>query len=110
MGTQIQAVVTDVTGAVHARFGPASKNNFAAKRTVATLHQYGSLNEDQVFEFAHSLKFSETAVAMSLLCGLPIDVVERALLNNNREVVLILAKDPGVLIDYYDVIAISRCA
>ena len=92
MGTQIQAVVTDVAGAVHARFGPASKNYFAAKRTVAKLHQYGTLAEDQVFEFAHSLKFNETAVALSLLCALPIDVVERALINNNKEIILLLAK------------------
>jgi len=92
MGIQIQAVVTDVTGAIHARFGPASKNYFAAKRIVAKLHQYDSLNEDQLFEFAHSLKFNETAVALSLLCALPIDVVERALVDTNREAILILAK------------------
>ena len=90
--TQIQTVVTDVTGTIHARFGPASKNYFAAKRTVGKLHQYGNLNEDQIFEFAHSLKFNETAVALSLLCALPIDVVERALVDKNREVILILAK------------------
>jgi hypothetical protein len=59
MGNHIQAVVTDVTGAVHARFGPASKTYFAAKRTVAKLHQYGSLKEDRVFEFAYSLKFGK---------------------------------------------------
>ena len=29
---------------------------------------------------------------MSLLCGLPVDVVERALLDDSREMVLILAK------------------
>ncbi len=92
MRSQIQTVVTDVTGTVHARFGPASKNYFAAKRIVGKLHQYGQLNEDQIFEFAHSLKFNETAVALSLLCGLPIDVVERSLVDKNREVILILAK------------------
>ena len=92
LGTQIQTVVTDVTGTVHARFGPASKNYFAAKRTVGKLHQYGQLNEDQIFEFAHSLKFNETAVALSLLCVLPIDVVERSLVDKNREAILILAK------------------
>ncbi|MDB5605414.1 MAG: hypothetical protein JWP25_2314 [Bradyrhizobium sp.] len=92
MGSQIQTVVTDVTGTVHARFGPASKNYFAAKRIVGKLHQYGQLNEDQIFEFAHSLKFNETAVALSLLCVLPIDVVERSLVDKNREVILILAK------------------
>jgi uncharacterized protein (DUF2336 family) len=92
MGNQIRSAVTDVTGTLHARFGPASKNYFAAKRTVGKLHQYGDLNEDRIFEFAHSLKFNETAVALSLLCALPIDVVERALIDKNREAILILAK------------------
>jgi uncharacterized protein (DUF2336 family) len=92
MDGQVRAAVTDVTGSLHARFGPASKNYFAAKRTVGKLHQYGNLNEDRIFEFAHSLKFNETAVAMSLLCVLPIDVVERSLIDKNREAILILAK------------------
>jgi uncharacterized protein (DUF2336 family) len=92
MGNQIRAAVTEVTGSFHARFGPASKNYFAAKRSVGKLHQYGNLNEDKIFEFAHSLRFNETAVALSLLCVLPIDVVERALIDKNREVILILAR------------------
>ena len=89
---QIQSVVTDVAGTIHARFGPASKDYFTAKRTVAKLHQWGELTEDKVFEFAHSLKFNETAVALSLLCSLQIEVVERALIDKNRESILILAK------------------
>jgi uncharacterized protein (DUF2336 family) len=92
MGSQIQTVVTDVTGMIHAKFGPASKSYFAAKRTVGKLHQSGSLNEEMIFEFAYSLKFDETAVALSLLCALPINVVERALVDQSREVILILAK------------------
>lgn len=92
MGDLIHNVVTDVTGTIHAKFGPASKNYFAAKRMVGRLQQYGELNEDKVFEFAHSLKFNETAVALSLLCDVPADVVERALVDSNREAVLILAK------------------
>jgi len=92
MSGQIQTVVTDVTGTIHAKFGPASQNYFAAKRTVGKLHQYGNLNEDKIFEFAYSLKFNETAVALSLLCLLPIDVVERAMVDKNKEVILILAK------------------
>lgn len=92
IGPQIQQVVVDVTGSIHARFGPASKDYFAAKRSVAKLHSRGELTEDKVFEFAHSLKFNETAVALSLLCPLPIDVVERAIVEKDREPVLILAK------------------
>jgi uncharacterized protein (DUF2336 family) len=92
MGSQIQTVVTDVTGMIHAKFGPASKNYFAAKRVVGKLHQCGSLNEEKLFEFAYSLKFDETAVALSLLCAVPINVVERAIVDENREGILILAK------------------
>jgi uncharacterized protein (DUF2336 family) len=92
MGIQVQTVVAGIAGTFHARFGPASKNYFAAKRAVGKLHQHGSLNEDLLFEFAHSLKFNETAVGLSLMCNLPIDVVERALVDSNREAILILAK------------------
>ena len=89
---QIHRVVADVTGAMHARFGPASKDYFTARRTVAKLHERGELTEDKVFELAHSLKFNETVVALSLLCPLSIDIVERALTEKDREPVLIIAK------------------
>ena len=92
MSRQIQTVVTDVAGMIHAKFGPASKSYFAAKRIVGKLHQQGELNEERIFEFAYSLKFEQTAVALSLLCVLPVDVVERALVDENKEVILILAK------------------
>ncbi|MBI5260363.1 MAG: DUF2336 domain-containing protein [Bradyrhizobium sp.] len=92
MATEVGDVVTRLAGTIHAKFGPASKNYFAAKRIVAKLYESGGLDEDKVFEFAHSLKFNETAAALSLLCGLPAHVVERALIDKNREVVLILAR------------------
>jgi uncharacterized protein (DUF2336 family) len=92
MGYQIQSIVNDVSGAIHARFGPASKDYFAAKRAVAKLHHWGQLTEEKVFEFAHSLKFNEAACALSLLSSLPIDIVERALVDKNREPALIISK------------------
>jgi uncharacterized protein (DUF2336 family) len=95
MERDIQRVVTDLAGAIHARFGPASKDYFAARRAVAKLHESGKLAEDKVFEFAYSLKFNETAVALSLLGSVPIDIVERTLVDRNREPVLILAKALG---------------
>jgi len=95
MGYQIQSIVTDVSGAIHARFGPASTDYFAAKRAVAKLHHWGQLTEEKVFEFSHSLKSIETTCALSLLSGLPIDIVERALLDKHREPTLIIAKALG---------------
>jgi uncharacterized protein (DUF2336 family) len=92
VGNQIQSAVTDVTGSLHSMFGPASKSYFTAKRTVGAQHQLGNLGEDKVLEYAQSRKLDEVIVALSLLCVLPVDVVERALLATNREALLILAK------------------
>src|SRR5713226_3788820 len=89
---QIQTSVTDVTGALHSKFGPASKSYFIAKRAVATLHRYGNLNENSISEYARSHKHEEVTIGLSLLCSLPGDVIERALADKNREMVLVLAK------------------
>jgi len=89
---QIQTSVTDVTGKLHSKFGPASKAHFAAKRLVASQHHYGNLNENSILEYARSHKIEEATAGLSLLCSLPVDVVERALVDDNREMALILAK------------------
>jgi uncharacterized protein (DUF2336 family) len=89
---QIQTSVTDVTGALQSKFGPASKSYFTAKRVIAVQHRYGNLNENSILEYARSHKIEEATVGLSLLCSLPVDVVERALVDSNREMTLILAK------------------
>jgi uncharacterized protein (DUF2336 family) len=89
---EVREVVTDVTGDIHARLGPASRSYFAAKRTVDAMHRGGGLTERAVCEFARSNKFEEVIVALSLLCDLPVDVAERALLDDYGEMVLVLAK------------------
>jgi len=88
----IQDIVTGVTGEIHARLGPASKSYFAAKRTVEALHREGKLTERMLSGFAESKKVEEVTVALSLLCQLPADVAERALLDDFGEMVLVLAK------------------
>ena len=84
--------VTDITGTLHSKFGPASRGYFEAKRTVAALHQYGNLNENSILVYARSRKFEEATVGLSLLCSLPVDVVERALCDVHREMTLVLTK------------------
>lgn len=91
---RIQNLVTEVTGALQSKFGPASKSYFTAKRIVAAQHQYGDLSEKSILEYARSHKIDEATVGLSLLCSLPVDVVERALVHNS-EMILILAKALG---------------
>jgi uncharacterized protein (DUF2336 family) len=93
--SQLQSLVTDVTGALHSKFGPASKSYFDAKREVARLQRSGDLNENKILEYAHSHKFEEATVGLSLLCSLPVDAVERVLVDKNKELALIVAKALG---------------
>jgi len=90
--SQIQTLVTNVTGKLHSKFGPASQSYFDAKRAVMNEHRRGNLNENKIFEYARSHKFEEATVGLSLLCSLPVDVVERALIDKNKESALILTK------------------
>jgi hypothetical protein len=77
---------------MHAKFGPASKGYFAAKKLVSALHQYGNLGESKIYDFAQSRKLDEATIGLSLLCSLPADVVERALADKDREMLLVLTK------------------
>ena len=91
----IEPSVTEVTGKLHSKFGPATKGYFAAKKLVTAQHQYGNLNENSILEYARSHKIEEVTVGLSLLCSLPVDVVERALVHSNSEMTLILARALG---------------
>jgi uncharacterized protein (DUF2336 family) len=92
MAAQIQSSVTEVAGTLQSKFGPVSRSHFVAKRVVATQHQQGNLSENSISLYARSHKIDEVTIGLSLLCGLPGDVIERALLDKNREMLLILTK------------------
>ena len=92
MVDQIQTSVSDVAGELQSKFGPVSRSYFVAKRVVMTQHRQGNLNEDSISGYARSHKLEEVTIGLSLLCALPGDVIERAVLDKNREMLLILAK------------------
>jgi uncharacterized protein (DUF2336 family) len=92
MCQQIGSSVVDVTGTLQSMFGPVSRCHFVAKRLVTAQYRQGNLNEDSIAGYALTHRLEEVTIAMSLLCALPIDVIERALVDRNREMLLILAK------------------
>lgn len=68
-------------------------SKFAEARTyVEQLHKNGELNEAQVCKFAELRKFDETAAALSLLTDLPIGAIERAMVHDPGDQILVLAK------------------
>ena len=95
MARQIQSQVADLGGELQSKFGPASRGHFVAKRVVTTQHKLGNLNESSISSYARSHRLEEVTIGMSLLCSLPGDLIERTLLDKNREMLLILCKALG---------------
>jgi len=95
MARQIQSSVTELGGELQSKFGPASRGHFVAKRVVTTQHRLGNLNESSISSYARSHRVEEVTIGMSLLCSLPGDLIERTLLDKNREMLLILCKALG---------------
>jgi uncharacterized protein (DUF2336 family) len=95
MMDEIATSVVDVAGDLQSKFGPVSRSYFVAKRVVTAQHRQGRLTEDSIGGYAMSHKLEEVTIGLSLLCALPVDVIERALLDRNRQTPLILAKALG---------------
>lgn len=89
----IDEAVSEATERLHAKFGPASSEYFQAKRTVRALRDQGRLNENQIHHLAQQRRFYDTTVALATLCDVPPHLVERAFSNDDRETILILAKE-----------------
>ena len=95
MDIQVQAAVSETAGQLHLKFGPASKDYFVAKRLVSAVHAQGRLVESKMLEYARGKKVDEAVVGLSLLCGLPVNVTERALLDSTGDLLLILMRALG---------------
>ena len=66
-----------------------------ARALVESLRASGKLGEADVEAFARAGKFEETAVALASLSALPIEVVERAMVQDREETALIVVKAIG---------------
>ena len=88
----VHDAVAEVVGKLRSDLRNASTDHVTARGQVERLHQLGRLGEADVYDFARERKFEQTAVALSLLCGVPVGVVERALLDDNADMVLILVR------------------
>ncbi|MBR1122838.1 DUF2336 domain-containing protein [Bradyrhizobium lablabi] len=92
LAVAVDAFVADATASLHSKFGPASPRYYAAKKAVSFKHRLGELQESSILEYARARRTEEAIVGLTLLCALPSDVVERALAETSRELLLILAK------------------
>jgi uncharacterized protein (DUF2336 family) len=92
----IEGAVAAVAGGIRDDARNSSPDFAAAQTAVERQNRIRRIGEAEIHQYARDRKFEETAIALSLSCDTPIDVVERALLDPGAEIVLILAKVAGL--------------
>jgi len=90
---EIRRVLAKVSGEVAMASGP--RDYAAAQLAVEALRRQGKLDEAQLVEFAKAGRYEEMVAALTLLCGVPIEVVDRLLGGERPDPVLILCKSAG---------------
>jgi len=95
-GSAIEGVVAEVVGGIRSDARNASPDFAAAQAEVERQNKIRRIGEAEIYHYARERRFEETAIALSILCETPIDVVERALLDPGAEIILILAKVAGL--------------
>ena len=93
---QIRAVVGSATDAIQTTARIGSSEHAQALAEVQALNAAGKLNEAKLSGFVAEGSFDRISVALSVMCNLPIGLVERALVDRQQEQLLVIAKAIGL--------------
>jgi uncharacterized protein (DUF2336 family) len=88
----IRTAVASATEEVQAMARAGSNEYAQAFALVRSVHLLGGLDEASLLGFAREGSFDKTAVALSLMCDVPIGLIERTLVQGDPDQLLILAK------------------
>jgi hypothetical protein len=88
----VRTAVAAAADEIQATARAGSNEHAQAAAQVRSLQSQEKLNEARLLEFAGSRNFDKTAVALSVMCDLPIGMTERALASSQPEQLLVLAK------------------
>jgi uncharacterized protein (DUF2336 family) len=91
----VKGAVTEVADEIGLEIRNESLNHAKAKRKVRRLKYWRELGEGKVHAAARAQDFEQVALALSILARCPIEVAERAVLNENPGAVQVVAKAAG---------------
>jgi len=91
----IRGTIDEVAIAMQREVRDASREHAVAARDASHRFSCGPVTEANVHAPAHAQEFEKTVIALAKLGRFPIDLVERALLDEGSEIVLLLAKAAG---------------
>ena len=85
-------MVAQAKGQLQTKMREASSGYATARQYVESLHRSGKLTGECLLELARDGKFDEVTIAMSLICELPIGHIERAIVHDQVDHLLVLAR------------------
>jgi uncharacterized protein (DUF2336 family) len=88
----IKTAVAEAADRIQTKARARSDDFAQAKSFVGSLYSSGQLNEAQLHAFASEKSFDKVTVAMSLMCNLPLQLIERAFVQKEPDQLLILAR------------------
>jgi uncharacterized protein (DUF2336 family) len=88
----IKSMVAQATDEIQTKARAGSSDFALASRQVRELNAAGKLNEAQLLAFADAGNFDKVVAALALMCDLPLGLVERALVQNQTEQIVVLAR------------------
>lgn len=92
--SEIKRLLTVVSNQVNSAVAP-KRDYRAAQRTVSDMRRAGNLDEAQLERFARTGRYEEMVTALSTLCAVPLEVVDRLMASDRTDPVLILCKAVG---------------
>jgi uncharacterized protein (DUF2336 family) len=88
----IKSMVAKATDEIPTKARTGSNDFARALSYVSALYEAGKLDEAQLLAFTGDGSFDKAVAALSLMCDLPIGLVERAFVQNQTEQILVLAR------------------
>jgi uncharacterized protein (DUF2336 family) len=91
----VRGVVTEVVDDINLQVRNKSADHAKEKKKVRRRKYWRELGEGDVHAAARAQNFEKTVIALSVLARCPIEIAERAVLNENPGVVQVIAKAAG---------------
>jgi uncharacterized protein (DUF2336 family) len=93
---EVHQVVEEVADRIAAEALDGLPDRAATRTSVESLHRSDELDDSRLRAFAKDGRLEETTVALALMCKMSLQFVERAMMQERSETVLVLAKAIGL--------------
>ena len=92
----IRAAVAEASDQIQTSARAGSYEAAEAQSAVRSMHASGRLDQAHLVEFGQVKSFDKITVALSLMCDLPLGLIERVMVQSHSEQLVVIAKAVGL--------------